>query len=76
MPVMDKRIIVNLPTELYEGIKRIAEKEYRSVSSLIRESVVERIEEDFSPEEMLSIKKARKSFRAGKGVNWRKVKRG
>ena len=76
MQVMDKRIIVNLPTELYEGIKRIAEKEYRSVSSLIRESVLERIEEEFTPGEMTLLEKEHKSFHAGKGINWRKVKRG
>jgi len=76
MPIMDKRIIVNLPAELYDSIKRIAEKEYRSVSSLIRESVLERMEEEFTPEEMVLLEKARKSFHAGKGINWRKIKRG
>ncbi len=73
MGVTDKRIIVNLPTELYESIKRIAEKKYRSVSSLIRESISEKIEEEFTPEEMALIEKGRKSLHEGKGINWRKV---
>jgi len=73
MPVMDKRIIVNLPAELYEGIKRIAGKEYRSVSSLIRESIIKKIEEELTPEEMVLIEKERKSLHEGKSINWRKV---
>lgn len=76
MPVMDKRIIVNLPLELYESIKRAAGREYKSISSLIRESVLERIEEELTPDEMVLIEKGHKAFRAGKGINWRKVKRG
>lgn len=75
MPVMDKRIIVNLPAELYENIKRIAERKYKSVSSLIRESVLERIEEEFTPEEMALVEKGRRAFHQGKGINWRKVRR-
>lgn len=75
MQVMDKRIIVNLPTELYKDIKKIAEREYRSVSSLIRESILDKIEEEFTPEETVLIKKARASFHKGKGVSWREVKR-
>lgn len=76
MQVMDKRIIVNLPAELYKDIKRIAERKYRSISSLIRESILEKIEEEFTAEEMALVEKGRKSFHEGKGVDWRKVRRG
>lgn len=76
MQVMNKRVIVSLPAELYDGIKRLATREYRSVSSLIRESILEKMEEEFTVEEISLIDKARKSFHAGKGTNWREVKRG
>ena len=74
MQIMDRRIMLNLPSEFYERIKRIAEKEYKSVSGLIRESILEKIEEEFSTGEMDLIEKGHKSFHAGKGTNWRKIK--
>ena len=76
MQVMNKRIIVNLPVKLYEDMKRVAEREYRSVSSLIRESLLEKLEGEFTSEEMSLIEKGHQSFRKGKGINWREVKRG
>ncbi len=73
---MDKKFLIHLPSELYETMKKVAAKRYKSVSELIRESVLEKIEEEFSSEEMALIEKGRKSFHAGKGLNWRKIKRG
>ena len=75
MKAMDKRIMVSLPSRLYKDIKAIAEKEYRSVSSLIREAVLDKIEEEFTAEEMALVEKGHKSFRAGNGINWRKARR-
>ncbi len=72
---MDKKFLIHLPSELYETMKKVAAKRYKSVSELIRESVLEKIEEEFTPEDMTLIEKGRKSFHAGKGLNWRKVKR-
>ena len=76
MKVMDKRIIVSLPMALYDDAKRIAKKSYISVSALIRASVLEKIKDEFTPEEMNLIEGGHKTFRSGKGVDWRKVKRG
>ncbi len=70
MQVMDKRVIVSLPSRLYESIKKIAEKEYRSVSSLIRESVLDRVEEELTPEERCLIEEGRRAFQQGKGVHF------
>lgn len=71
--VMDKTILIHLPSELYESMKRIAAKKYKSLSSFVRESILEKIEEEFSSEELALIEKGRKSFHRGKGTNWRKV---
>ncbi len=76
MKLTEKRVLVNLPAGLYNDLKQIASKELRSVSSLIRESVLHRVEETFSPAEQGLIDRGRREFREGKGTNWRKVRRG
>jgi len=76
MKLMEKRVLVNLPTGLYDDLKRLAERELRSVSSLIRESVLHRLEESFTPGETGLIERGRKEFREGKGRDWRTVRRG
>ena len=50
MKVMDKRIIISLPLSLYKSAKKLADKSYLSVSGLIRESLVEKIDEEISLE--------------------------
>ena len=74
--VMDKTLLIHLPSQLYVRLKAAAAKNYKSLSAFVRESVVEKIEEEFTTEEMALIEKGSKDFRAGKGSNWRKVKRG
>ncbi|MBI1953384.1 MAG: hypothetical protein HYS41_04590 [Candidatus Omnitrophica bacterium] len=76
MKLMEKRILVNLPVGLYEGLKRMAQREYQSVSSIIRESILRRMEEVFTPKELKLIEQGRKAFHEGKGRNWRDVRRG
>ena len=76
MNVMSKRILVNLPARLYQELKRLAETEYKSVSGVIRESIVDRLNREFSKSETTLIERGRSEYRQGKGVNWRSVKRG
>ena len=76
MNVMSKRILVNLPARLYQELKRFAETEYKSVSGVIRESIVDRLNREFSKGEITLIEKGRSEYRQGKGTNWRSVKRG
>ena len=76
MKLMEKRVLVNLPGGLYDDLKQLAERELRSVSSLIRESVLHRLEESFTPEERVLIDRGRREFREGKGRRWRDVRRG
>ena len=74
--IMEKRILVNLPADLYDGLKGLAKREYRSISSLIRESILDKMRESFTKDELHLIEQGRKTFHAGKGKNWRTVKRG
>ncbi len=74
--IMEKRVLVNLPADLYNGLKGLAKREYRSISSLIRESILDRMGESFTQDERALIEQGRKSFRGGKGKNWRTIKRG
>lgn len=76
MRLMEKRVLVNLPVGLYNDLKQIASKELRSVSSLIRESVLHRVEETLSAADKTLIERGRKEFREGKGADWRKVRGG
>lgn len=76
MSVMTRRILVNLPGKVYEDLRHLAKTEYKSISGIIRESVIERLEGKFSKSEMDLIEKGRSEYRKGKGVNWRSVKRG
>ncbi len=76
MPVMTKRILVNLPSKLYEDLKTLAKAEYKSISGVIRESILDKLEGGISKSETDFIEKGRSEHRQGKGVNWRSVKRG
>ena len=76
MHVMTRRILVNLPGKLYADLKQLAKAEYKSVSGVIRESIMDKLENEFSKTEMELIEKGRSEYRRGKGVNWRSVKRG
>ena len=75
MKLTEKRVLVNLPAGLYNDLRHIASKELRSVSSLIRESILHRVEETFSPAEKTLIERGRKEFHEGKGTDWRKLRR-
>lgn len=73
---MNKELLIRVPISLYERAKLLCEREYKSLSALVRELLLERLDDTLMKSEMSSIKKARRAFRAGKGTNWRNVKRG
>ena len=75
MKIMDKRIVISLPARLYINIKKVASKHYQTVSGYIRESILEKIQDEFSPEEQAVIEDGRKELRNGKGTDWRKIRR-
>lgn len=76
MSVMTRRILVNLPEKMYRDLMRIAKAQYKSVSGIIRESIFEKLNDEFSDRDKALIDRGRSEYRLGKGVNWRSVKRG
>ena len=76
MSVMTKRILVSLPGEMYESLREFAKSEYKSISGIVRESILEKLNDQFSKKEINLIEKGRSEYRQGKGIDWRFVKRG
>ena len=74
--IMDKELLVRVPSPLYAKVKRLCKNEYKSISGLVRELLLEEVEESLKEEDLKIIVKERKNFYKGKGISWRKVKRG
>ena len=74
--IMDKELLIRLPSTLYKRVKRACDSEYKSISAFVRELLLERLDDTLSTNEMKIIEKERTSFNKGKGTAWRKVKRG
>ena len=74
--VMDKELLVRMPKFLYKKAKELCKGEYKSMSSLVRELILEKLDDSFTAEELRTIEKARKQFHKGEGVNWKEMKRG
>ncbi len=70
---MNKKVLLSLPDDLYQNVKRLASRKYRSASSLIRESILEKIEDEFTPQELAIVEQGFRSIDAGKGADWRKI---
>ncbi len=71
-----KDIVVRLPMPLYQKAKKICDGEYKTFAGFIRELIVEKVGDRLTPHEIEEGLKASRDFKAGKGVTWRKVKRG
>ncbi|MFH1824507.1 MAG: DUF6290 family protein [Candidatus Firestonebacteria bacterium] len=68
-----KLIGVKMPVKIAYVLENIAEKQYKSVSTLIREMIVDYIEDEISLKSWKIIEKGRKEHREGKCIPWRKV---
>ena len=73
---MEKEILIRVPRSLYEEAKLICQREYKSMSSLIRELLFEKAQEILTDRELHMIEKQSREFHEGKGAAWRKIKRG
>ena len=71
-----KLIGVKIPVKLAKTLEDIAGRQYKSVSTLIREMIVDYIEDELSLESWETIKKGRKEYREGKSTPWRDVLNG
>ena len=68
-----KLIGVKMPAELASTLENIAKKQYKNVSTLIREVVSDYIEDELTLKEWNLVEKGRKEYRKGKYTPWRKV---
>ena len=74
--IMDKELLIRIPTPLYKKIKSISSKEYKSLSALVRELLLEKVEEYLTMQDMKIIEEESKLFHKNEGTDWKKVKRG
>ena len=73
---MNKELLIRMPSSLYEETVKLCKKRYVSISSFVRGLIAEQIESSFTPEEEKVIAEGERQYLKGKGVNWRKVRRG
>lgn len=77
MPVtMNKQLLIRMPSSLYNETVRLCKKRYMSISSFIRELILEQIEGSLTPEEEKVVAEGERQYLKGRGANWRKIKRG
>lgn len=77
MPVMmNKEFLIRMPSSLYKQTAKLCKKRYISISSFIRELLIEKLEDTLSSKEEEIIADGEKQYLKGKGTSWRKVKRG
>ena len=69
----EKTIGVRIPAVLYNYLNALARKQYKSISEIIRQTIVEKIEDEFTIKEWALIEKALTESYGEKGVNWRKA---
>lgn len=73
---MNKELLVRMPRSLYNETAKLCKKRYISISSFVRELIVEKLEDSLSPGEEKIAAEGERQYLKGKGVNWRRVKRG
>lgn len=72
---MNKELLIRMPSSLYKETIKLCKKRYMSISSFIRELIVEQIESSLTPEEEKIVAEGERQYLKGKGTNWRKIKR-
>ena len=73
---IDKQVLVGFPSTLHEMVKEAATKNFMSVSAFIRSCVLEKIDDEFTQEEILLIEKGIREARKGKTTKWSDIQRG
>ena len=73
---MNKELFIRMPSSLYNETIKICKKRYMTISSFIRGLIVEQIESSLTPGEEKIVVDGERQYLKGKGINWRKVKRG
>ncbi|MCX5698200.1 MAG: hypothetical protein NTX01_00665 [Candidatus Omnitrophica bacterium] len=73
---MNKELLIRMPSSLYNETIKICKKRYISMSSFVRELIVEQIESALTLTEEKIAAEGERLYLKRKGTNWRKVKRG
>ena len=55
--------------DVYTHLKQLSQVEYKSMSSVIRETLIDKLNDSFSKEQLDEIETQRKEFHAGKGIS-------
>jgi hypothetical protein len=74
--MMNKELLIRMPSSLYKETLKLCKKRYISISSFIRELLIERLESSLTAEEEKIVAAGERQYLKGKGINWRRVKRG
>ena len=74
--MMNKELLIRMPSSLYKETAKLCKKRYMSISSFIRELLIEQIESSLTQEEEKIVAEGERQYLKGKGTNWRKVRRG
>ena len=69
----ERTIGVRVPAVLYDYLNNLARRQYKSVSEVIRQTVVEKIEDEFTIKEWAMIEQALAESYKEKGTSWRKA---
>ncbi|PIU50712.1 hypothetical protein COS91_08290 [Candidatus Desantisbacteria bacterium CG07_land_8_20_14_0_80_39_15] len=69
----ERTIGVRVPAVLYDYLNNVAHKQYKSISEVIRQIIVEKIEDEFTIKEWTMIEQALAESYKEKGINWRKA---
>lgn len=73
---MNKELLIRMPSSLYDQTIKLCKKRYTTISSFVRGLIVEQIESSLTPAEEKIAAEGERQYLKGKGVNWRKIKRG
>ena len=71
-----KLIGIKVPFKLADSLELIAQRQYKNLSSLIREVLADYVCEELSLCDWKCVEKGRKEYREGKCVPWRKAVNG
>jgi len=74
--VMNKELLIRMPSSLYNETVKLCRKRYMSISSFVRELIIEQVENTLTPGEEKIVAEGERQYLKGRGVKWTKIKRG
>ena len=74
--MVNKEVPIRISPSLYQRVRRICKKEYKSVAVLVKELLLEKVNDNLTVRELKILDSESANFHKGKGINWREIKRG